>query len=345
MNIFKSIALSVLMLGSVVTTDNVSAAAAEPYPLEYFALREVISNVSMSPDGNKISLLKIPSKKGDPILEIYDANDLDKPPFRMNADPMEIRQARWISNDQLVLTLRQKLRDKIDGFNRGVYGGALAKLDLKTKKVKEFELKNQSPGIASLLIDKPNKILVSFNGDETYSPTDYYELDLKSGRKKLIIRGTPEVPLVRFDSYGKPIYGQSFDRQTGTYSWHVRYSGSNKWVEIYRHSEDSFEDFAVEWFDENKLVTWHLVSNNCKVESQGKDIINSLFNQEEPITKTHHLIPEYKKVNFFLKISDDHVNKTKLNLILRKIQSIPQIVTAYSLDPNDLRSKNNLIFD
>lgn len=126
----------------------------------------------------------------------------------------------------------------------------------------------------------------------------------------------------------------------------------NKYLNIHLTRNENDLDFSnqtqyalFEWFDENKLVTWHLVSNNCKVESQGKDIINSLFNQEEPITKTHHLIPEYKKVNFFLKISDDHVNKTKLNLILRKIQSIPQIVTAYSLDPNDLRSKNNLIFD
>ena len=260
-------ALKILLVTVIIFTSFYSsqhAAADEPYPLDYFALREVISNVSMSPDGNKISLLKIPSKKGQPILEIYDANDLTKEPFRVNADPMEIRRARWVSNDQLVLSLRQKIRNKIDGFNRGVYGGALAKLDLKTKKIKKFELKNQSPGIASILVDKPNKILVAFNGDDTFSPTDYYELDLKSGRKKLIIRGTPAVPRVVFDSYGKPVYGQSYDRPTGTIRWHVRYEGSNKWVEFYRLSENSFEQFEVEWVDENNSDIFFVTAHNGK---------------------------------------------------------------------------------
>lgn len=267
MKIIKSIALAVILFGSSFTS-NINFAAsnsAEPYPLDYFALREVISNVSMSPDGKKVSLLKIPSKKGKPILEIYDANDLSKEPFRVNADPMEIQRARWVSNDQLILNLRQKVRNKIDGFNRGVYAGSLAKLDLKTKKIKTFELDNQSPGIASSLIDKPNKILVAFNGDDTFfSPTDYYELDLKTGAKKLKIRGTPAVPRVVFDAYGKPVYGQSFDRPTGTIRWHVRYPGSNKWVEFYRLSQDSFEEFDVEWVDENNSDIFLVTAHNGK---------------------------------------------------------------------------------
>lgn len=256
---FKNVFVLILFVSVFVFMPQTKA---EPYPLDYFALREVISNVSMSPDGSKISLLKIPSKKGQPILEIYDANDLSKEPFRVNANPMEIRRASWVSNDQLLLSLRQKIRNKIEGYNQGVYGGALAKLDLKTKKIKKFELDNQSPGIASILVDKPNKILIAFDGDNRFSPADYYELDLNTGRKKLLMKGTPAVPLVVFDAYGDPMYGQSFDRASGEIKWYVRYSGSKQWTEIHQQSENSFEEFDVEGYDEANRDIFFVSAHN-----------------------------------------------------------------------------------
>ena len=69
-----------------------ASAKTEPYPLEYWALREVMSNVQVSPDGKHLGLMKIPNRDGNAIIEIYDASDLSKEPFRVNADPMEIRR-------------------------------------------------------------------------------------------------------------------------------------------------------------------------------------------------------------------------------------------------------------
>lgn len=99
-----------------------------------------------------------------------------------------------------------------------------------------------------------------------------------------------------------------------------------------------------EWEDEKKLITWSLVANTCKVESQSMDQTESLFSNPQTTTKTHHLISEYKKVNYFLKISEEDISKTKLKLILNKILNIPQIVTAYNINPEGLKSRNNLIF-
>ena len=262
MNLIKSSIISIMLLLTTFGAQSVQASN-EPYPLEYFALREVINNVSISPDGNKLALHKIPNKDGDPIIEIYDANDLTKEPFRVNADPMEIRGSNWVSDTQMVLLLRQKVRDKIDGFNRGVYSQVLAKLDVNKRKIKKFEFDGQSPSIASLLVDKPNKILIGFDGDDSYfSPTDYYELDLKSGRKKLILRGSPAVPNVTFDAYGNPVYGYSFDGATGMYSWHIRKPGSKKWIEIYRLSEDSYEKFDVQGQDPKNPNMLFVVAQN-----------------------------------------------------------------------------------
>jgi len=56
------------------------------------------------------------------------------------------------------------------------------------------------------------------------------------------------------------------------------------------------------------------------------------------------LLPEYKKVNYLLKIETDlTINKEKQ--ILNKLLKIPQVVTAYSIDVDTLKTKNNLIFD
>ncbi|MFG6685166.1 IPExxxVDY family protein [Mariniflexile sp. HNIBRBA6329] len=98
-----------------------------------------------------------------------------------------------------------------------------------------------------------------------------------------------------------------------------------------------------EWEDEKQLTTWSLVSNICKTETYKQDNFNSLFNTEEKITQTIYLIPEHRAVNYFLKI-DNEFNLNKEKNILNAILKIDQIVTAFSVDINQLKSKDNLIF-
>ncbi|WP_242203129.1 IPExxxVDY family protein [Aestuariivivens insulae] len=98
-----------------------------------------------------------------------------------------------------------------------------------------------------------------------------------------------------------------------------------------------------EWEDDRHLKTWSLVSNICKREEFQDTTYTSLFETQEPITKTFNLIPEYKRVNFFLKIENEYTD-SKEKYIVNQILSIPQIVTAYSIDASQLKSKDNLIF-
>ena len=99
-----------------------------------------------------------------------------------------------------------------------------------------------------------------------------------------------------------------------------------------------------EWEDDKQLTVWNLVSNIYKTQEVQKQVNQqSLFNTQEQITKTFNLLPEYKGVNYFLKIDNDN-NFSKETYILSNILNIPQIVTAYSVDVNQLKSKDNLIF-
>lgn len=98
-----------------------------------------------------------------------------------------------------------------------------------------------------------------------------------------------------------------------------------------------------EWKDERQLTTWNLVSNACKTEIFQENIGKSLFDLQEKITRVTYLIPEHKAVNYFLKI-DSEFSTNKEKYILQSIKSIPKVATAFSVDINKLKSKENLIF-
>lgn len=105
---------------------------------------------------------------------------------------------------------------------------------------------------------------------------------------------------------------------------------------------DGFASFSIyEWEDYQQLLTWNLVSNIYKSQIVEEADNITLFNTLQ--TKTAYLLPEYKTVNYFLKMSRDHEVIEDQN-ILNKILSIPQVATAYQINPDTLQSKQNLIF-
>jgi hypothetical protein len=99
-----------------------------------------------------------------------------------------------------------------------------------------------------------------------------------------------------------------------------------------------------EYEDEKKLIKWNLVSNICKIETDSKLVQQSLFSTHHKVIKTHNLIPEYGKVNYFLKI-DNEFNNSIEKQIINNLLKIPQIAMAYDVDMSTLKSKEHLIFD
>lgn len=99
-----------------------------------------------------------------------------------------------------------------------------------------------------------------------------------------------------------------------------------------------------EWNDNKLSTSWNLVSNMCKKDINEHSNMNTLFYMPETITNIYNLIAEHKKVNYLLKIESE-LNPTKVKYVLSLILQIPQVVTAYTIDINKLKSKNNLIFN
>ncbi|SHG86026.1 IPExxxVDY family protein [Winogradskyella jejuensis] len=98
-----------------------------------------------------------------------------------------------------------------------------------------------------------------------------------------------------------------------------------------------------EWYNAANDITWNLIANICRKEEESVTSSGVLFNDDKQITKTYNLIPELKQVDFFIKISND-TRQVNEKLIISKLQSIPHIITSYTVDLSKVKSKEHLIF-
>jgi hypothetical protein len=104
----------------------------------------------------------------------------------------------------------------------------------------------------------------------------------------------------------------------------------------------SFTRFTFD--DEQKLVLWDLVENKKVVETNEIEANLDLFsNTKSSFSTTTYLLPEYKKVDFFIKIENAE-SEIDLDKVISKISKIEAIKLVYSLAKENIKSKNNLIF-
>ena len=87
------------------------------------------------------------------------------------------------------------------------------------------------------------------------------------------------------------------------------------------HFIPSFSNFAC--LDEKTELMYKVVSNKCQ----------SIL-----------LIPEQKAADYFLRISGEGPIRDK-KATLSKVQEIPIVLAAFEIDPNKLKSKNNMLFN
>ena len=87
---------------------------------------------------------------------------------------------------------------------------------------------------------------------------------------------------------------------------------------------------------------WSLIQNKNEVTTLKSDNNQNLFaNSSYEVATKAYLLPEFKKVDYFLKVenSDNEIDK-----IIAEIITIARISTVYSVDTDKIKSKNNLIF-
>ena len=109
-----------------------------------------------------------------------------------------------------------------------------------------------------------------------------------------------------------------------------------------KEGETKFSRFY--YHDNEKAISWNLIQNKNEVIQQKNDNSQNLFsNISLEVSTKVYLLPEFKKVDYFLKIEnlEDNLNIATIQTLLNTIDSIS---TAYTVETNKIKSKNNLIF-
>ncbi len=105
----------------------------------------------------------------------------------------------------------------------------------------------------------------------------------------------------------------------------------------FKGSEVEFPLF--EFKDPNTHINYYLINNKYRQVIEYKDHKELFGGRYSTIS---YLIPEKKRVDYFLKI--EGANNTSTLKLVNQLNKINQIVTSYTIDTNTLKSKNYLIF-
>lgn len=229
-------------------------ATPEPYPPEVWAANPSIRSVRVSPDGKYLSMIRFEDPKilSGPAIYIYDITGSDgmELVLRQTSEPMDIQAYSWVSDTNFVMNLRQQVRRQVQGFNRGVFEFKLVLVNVKEKSQKAFG--SESGGVVHVLPEKPTKVMTAIQEGAAergrlataFRPTAYYELDLETGNKSLVIRAKMSQYSISFDRLGTPVRATGYDSNSQETVYYYRPEGTSDWEEYYRLSEDSYERFA-----------------------------------------------------------------------------------------------------
>ena len=108
-----------------------------------------------------------------------------------------------------------------------------------------------------------------------------------------------------------------------------------------KEGETQFTRFV---FEDSKDIAWNLVQNKNDVFVPSQNSNQGLFAESNNNFSTKiYLIPEFKKVDYFLKIENGEVN-IDVSKITNSIKKIDRVSTVYAVEVEKIKSKNNLIF-
>lgn len=138
---------------------------------------------------------------------------------------------------------------------------------------------------------------------------------------------------------------------TSLEAYHIAFLlNKNLGLRLSRSSEDLvvnkgryFADFPLfEYEDTQQYATYYFFNN--RTETALKNQPQGLFDNDNTSFVSDVFINDLPKVDYLLKVYDDGCAFAKAK-ILKEINQIPQIVTAYSVDIDQLKTKQNLIFE
>lgn len=124
----------------------------------------------------------------------------------------------------------------------------------------------------------------------------------------------------------------------------MKFERCSKDLDFTRNNEQVF--FTIYNFEDVQNHTnYYLIANKSHQVEQvhtayKNDHTSLLFDNSE----THYLLPELKKIDYFIKVERESGVFPSRDLV-SEINEIKQVFTTYSVEVDSIKSKSNLIFD
>lgn len=241
MKTFKATLLAAATGALVLTAAPASLQAAgdSTVPVEVWALRDVVNDVEVSPDGKHVLVHVVESKEGEYLLKIYKTEDMTKPFRTLNADPMEIINVQWVSNDYIFGTAWQQRRSRVKGPEDDTRDYKAFAYNLDTNKFTDlpgnFGLENRLPKDPDHILVASGRAVADFTGVDPFAafrPTSYYKFNLKTGSRELVLKGSEKYPEAVFDNDGNPRWTSSVERGSNVLKYYYRAPGDGSWKQL-----------------------------------------------------------------------------------------------------------------
>jgi dipeptidyl aminopeptidase/acylaminoacyl peptidase len=215
---WRLLALSILFVSA-------SAVAQEEPLIERFARLEAIRAVQLSPSGQKLLVVR-QDRDGRYAVEVRETARLSAGGLDFGAAPAEVREARWLSENRILVLLRERVNQS---SGPGFWGEFGAVFDARGNLI--YRLPGQDPQIVSLSQANAAAIYLAYDSTGDGS-ADVHRVDVESGRSDRIFRGNNRRFGFQVDRRGQVRISATFNPDDFAVTYWARGPGETDWERV-----------------------------------------------------------------------------------------------------------------
>lgn len=117
----------------------------------------------------------------------------------------------------------------------------------------------------------------------------------------------------------------------------------SKQIIDFLHKKDDLKFSYFEFYDQQLMIDWFLVENKFKIQSNLKKTLGLFQTDDTLISSYVYLLPEVRNADYLLKI-DRTFDDLEIKSLIKKINNIKGITSAFQVDTHKLENKQHLIF-
>lgn len=199
----------------------VTPVMAAPVPIESFAKFEATNNVTISPDGKHVAaIVSAPNQKW-PVISVWDASDLAKPPVWIPSATNRITGVGFFGNDKILFRAEQEIT-RGDGRLSFTVKTYMADIDgkniiepFKTGGRSEANTVGDAASVWLSNLYDEDKVIIRKPGEGAW---EYYELSRKTGATRLVAKDSEKWEFVAAGvnlTTAEPLIRQAVDVREG----------------------------------------------------------------------------------------------------------------------------------